>query len=162
MVRLATISSERLHTTFISGEVVETLGGLDAKLDPDSLSHGQRQMFCLARATLTKSAIAVLDEATSRYVLVWQSLIICLSRIHLRTLGSVDVETDKIMQQIIRGAFADCTVIAIVHRLETILDFDKIAVLDHGQLVEFDTPSSLLGRNSAFKRLYEAGYPEHK
>ncbi len=51
-------------------QVVETLGGLDARLDPDPLSHGQRQMFCLTRATLNKSAIAVLDETTSRYVCV--------------------------------------------------------------------------------------------
>ncbi len=74
----------------------------------------------------------------------------------------MDAETNKMMQQIIRGAFAGCTVIAIAHRLEMVLDFDSIAVLDHGELVEFDTPSSLLGRDSASQRLYKAGYPEDK
>lgn len=73
-------------------------------------------------------------------------------------MSSVDIETDKVMQQIIRTAFTDCTIIAIAHRLGTVLDFDKIAVLDQGRLVEFDAPAALLGRDSAFKSLYEAGH----
>ena len=60
------------------------------------------------------------------------------------------------MHQAISQAFADCTVIAIVHRLSNTLDWDRIAVLDHGRLVEFDNPRTLLAREgSAFKRLYE-------
>ena len=70
---------------------------------------------------------------------------------------SVDVETDKKMQQIIRSEFQGCTIIAIAHRLDTVLDFDKIAVLDHGELAEFDAPKILLERDSIFRSLYEAG-----
>jgi ABC-type multidrug transport system fused ATPase/permease subunit len=109
-------------------------GGLDAELDPDTLSHGQRQLFCLARAILRKSKIVVLDEATS----------------------SVDRKTDELMQRIIREEFQGCTIIAVAHRLETILDFDRIAVLDRGHLVECDSPKKLLAtEESAFKELYD-------
>ena len=102
-------------------------------MDVDSLSHGQRQLFCLARAILRKSKIVVLDEVTS----------------------SVDRKTDALMQKVIREEFEGCTIVAVAHRLETILDFDRIAVLDRGRLVECDAPKKLLARESAFKRLYE-------
>lgn len=59
------------------------------------------------------------------------------------------------MQRIIRTEFLDCTDIAIAHRLNIILDFDRIAVIDHGVLVEFDEPQILLSRKGAFKDLYE-------
>jgi len=108
-------------------------GGLDADLDLDSLSHGQRQLFCLARAMLRKGKIIVLDEATS----------------------SVDRKTDELMQRIIREEFKDHTVIAVAHRLETILDFDRIAVLDRGMLRECDTPKNLLASKTAFRELYD-------
>jgi ATP-binding cassette, subfamily C (CFTR/MRP), member 1 len=108
-------------------------GGLDAKLDPDSLSHGQRQLFCLARAVLRKSKIVVLDEVTS----------------------SVDRKTDELMQKIIKEEFKECTIIAVAHRLDTILDFDRIAVLGRGRLVECDSPATLLATESAFKELYD-------
>ena len=108
-------------------------GGLDADLDIDSLSHGQRQLFCLARAMLRKGKIIVLDEATS----------------------SVDRKTDELMQRIIREEFKDHTVIAVAHRLETILDFDRIAVLDRGMLKECDTPKNLLASKTAFRELYD-------
>jgi len=114
-------------------EVVATIGGLDADLDVDSFSHGQRQLFCLARAMLRKGKIIVLDEATS----------------------SVDRKTDELMQRIIREEFKDHTIIAVAHRLDTILDFDRIAVLDRGALKECDTPANLLAGPSAFKDLYD-------
>ncbi|RDW82953.1 hypothetical protein BP5796_04444 [Coleophoma crateriformis] len=107
---------------------------LNHELDPESLSHGQRQLFCLARAILRPGKIVVLDEATS----------------------SVDRRTDELMQRIIREEFGDRTIIAVAHRLDTILDFDRVAVLDRGRLKECDAPPTLLAREgSAFAALYE-------
>jgi ABC-type multidrug transport system fused ATPase/permease subunit len=60
------------------------------------------------------------------------------------------------MQKIIREYFNDRTIIAVAHRLETIIDFDRLVVLDQGRLVEQGSPSQLLERNSAFKTLYDA------
>lgn len=108
-------------------------GGLDAEFDIDMLSHGQRQLFCLARAMLCQSKVIVLDEATS----------------------SVDGETDKLMQRLIREEFANRTIIAVAHRLNTILDFDRVAVLEKGVLLECDEPMALVSRASAFKALYD-------
>ena len=59
------------------------------------------------------------------------------------------------MQKVIREEFRDCTIISVAHRLDTIIDFDRIAVLAAGKLIEFDTPDNLLARPSAFKELYE-------
>lgn len=115
-------------------EIVQTKGGLNAALDANFFSHGQRQLFCLARALLRGSKVIVLDEVTS----------------------NVDVVSDALMQRIIREQFADCTILAVAHRLETILDFDRIAVMRDGELIEFDTPKALLETESAFKELYES------
>lgn len=60
------------------------------------------------------------------------------------------------MRKLIRSSFEHSTVIAIAHHLETILDFERVAVVEKGRVIEFDTPSALLSRDSAFKRLYEA------
>lgn len=109
-------------------------GNLDSELDLECFSHGQRQLFCLARAMLKRSKIVVLDEATS----------------------SVDTKTDELMQKLIRTEFWECTIIAVAHRLDTILDFDKIAVLDAGRLVEYDSPKALLSRRSRFRTLYDS------
>lgn len=66
----------------------------------------------------------------------------------------MDVETNKLMQELIRSEFKDHTIIAVEHNLGNILDYDRIAVFDTGRLVEFDAPLSLLERASAFRALY--------
>ena len=70
---------------------------------------------------------------------------------------SVDTQTDARMQEVIRTEFSDCTIIMIAHRIDTLLDFDKVAVLDRGSLVEFGAPQELLADEAgAFTRLYRA------
>ncbi|TQB72810.1 hypothetical protein MPDQ_006453 [Monascus purpureus] len=126
-------------------DFVEERGGLDSKLVADSWSLGQQQLFCLARALLRDSHVLILDEVSSS-----------------SPPRSVDSETDKLMQAIIRTEFAGSTVFSIAHRLDTILDFDRIAFLDKGSLVEFDSPTKLLAKgpsSSAFARLYN-GLPD--
>ena len=88
----------------------------------DNLSQGQRQLVCLARALLRDTRVLVLDEATA----------------------AMDLETDSLIQATVREEFRDTTVITIAHRINTILDSDRVMVLDSGQLKEFDTPSNLL------------------
>lgn len=99
----------------------------------ENLSVGQRQLVCLARALLRKSKILVLDEATA----------------------AVDLETDELIQQTIRREFADRTVFTIAHRLNTIMDYDRVLVLDSGSIAEFDSPSNLLSRNGLFAKLVQ-------
>ncbi|XP_053327188.1 multidrug resistance-associated protein 1 isoform X1 [Spea bombifrons] len=94
----------------------------------ENLSIGQRQLVCLARALLRKTKILVLDEATA----------------------AVDLETDGLIQSTIRKEFEDCTVITIAHRLNTIMDYTRVIVLDKGQIVEFDSPNSLLQKKGIF------------
>ncbi|KAK0609633.1 Metal resistance protein YCF1 [Lasiodiplodia hormozganensis] len=110
---------------------------LDVKLDNVDalLSQGEKQLFCLARAVLQPGRIVVLDEATS----------------------SVDAATDALMQEILRSAFADRTVVAIAHRLNTILDFDRVVVMERGEIVEVGPPRTLLNtQGSMFRALVEA------
>ncbi|KFX93901.1 hypothetical protein O988_06581 [Pseudogymnoascus sp. VKM F-3808] len=134
----AVLSDEQLemvlHRTGL-WDKVQDIGGLDARLDAEaSLSHGERQLFCLSRAMINQSRVLALDEFTS----------------------NVDIDTDKAMQKIIREDFGDRTILAVAHRLDTILDFDRIVVLDKGRVVEDGSPSELLSRDSAFKVLYDA------
>ena len=63
--------------------------------------------------------------------------------------------TDHLIQQTIRREFVDCTVLAIAHRLNTIIDYDKVIVMDSGKVAEFDTPSNLLSRSSLFKSIVD-------
>jgi ABC-type multidrug transport system fused ATPase/permease subunit len=115
--------------------IIRDKGGLDAIMTPDFLSHGQRQLFCLARAMVRQSKVVVLDEVSA----------------------NVDVKTDELMQQIIREHFEKCTVIAVAHRLNTILDCDRVVVLSKGRVVEVGEPKKLLKVEGGwFKELYEA------
>lgn len=107
-------------------------GGLDANMPSNLLSHGQQQLLCLARAMMRSSSILVLDEATS----------------------SVDLETEALMQELINKWFKHHTVIAVAHRLDTILNYDRVAVMDDGHLLEWDEPQKLLQTDSIFRRLY--------
>ncbi|XP_055597196.1 multidrug resistance-associated protein 1-like isoform X2 [Uranotaenia lowii] len=95
----------------------------------ENLSVGQRQLICLARAILRKTKVLILDEATA----------------------AVDLETDDLIQKTIRTEFADCTILTIAHRLNTILDSDRVLVLDKGLVAEIDSPQNLLAnKNSIF------------
>ena len=131
---------------------VKAKGGLDTDIEKIFLSHGQKQLFCLARAMLRQSTILILDEATSRYVLFVTISSILLINHFIR---SVDSKTDELMQRIIRERFSTHTIIAVAHKLDSILDFDKVALLDDGKIVEFDAPYELLAdESSAFYKLY--------
>ena len=68
----------------------------------------------------------------------------------------MDAKTDELMQRVIRQKFSRHTIIAVAHRLDTILDFDKVALMDKGNLIEYDSPNALLKRQSAFKQLYDS------
>ncbi|KAM7189753.1 hypothetical protein V8F33_009892, partial [Rhypophila sp. PSN 637] len=112
--------------------------GLDGELDANSLSHGQSQLFCLARAVLRQSQVVVLDEPTS----------------------SLDSATEDTLLRIIRQEFGHRTVVMITHRLRSVLDFDKVVLLDSGRLIEMGPPTLLLhDKRSAFSKLYYGAAP---
>lgn len=118
-------------------DLIRERGRLDADFGDIELSQGQRQLFCLARAILRRndSTIVFLDEPTS----------------------SIDRETDERVMRVIREDFKRCTVIAVAHRLETILDSDVIAVMDAGKIQEVGEPEALLGQDeSRFKALWDS------
>ncbi|XP_048799527.1 multidrug resistance-associated protein 1-like isoform X4 [Lagopus muta] len=102
----------------------------------ENLSIGQRQLVCLARVLLRKKKVLVLDEATA----------------------SVDMETDNLVQSTIKREFYNCTILTIAHRLHTVMDSERVLVLDAGRILEYDTPHNLLQRKGAFSKMVaEAG-----
>jgi len=90
----------------------------------ENLSQGQKQLMCIARALLKQAKVLIVDEGTS----------------------AVDPHTDELIQQVLREQVArrGTTVLAIAHRLQTILDFDRILVLGQGQVLEYDAPQRLM------------------
>jgi len=117
-----------LHRVDLAKVVTELPNGLESEVAEggENFSLGQRQLFCLARALLKNAKILILDEATS----------------------AVDVATDHLIQKTIRGNL-NATILTVAHRLNTIIDYDRIMVLDQGHLVEFDSPSALLADSSS-------------
>jgi ATP-binding cassette subfamily C (CFTR/MRP) protein 1 len=121
------------------------VSGSASKLDMEisdsgsNLSQGQSQLLTLARSLLSNSKILLLDEATS----------------------SVDFDTDAIIQKTIRGedAFGGCTVLTIAHRINTVIDSDKMLVLDQGKVAEFDSPEALLADPTS---LFSSMVAEHR
>ncbi|XP_045049070.2 ATP-binding cassette sub-family C member 10 isoform X2 [Desmodus rotundus] len=118
-------------------EVITSMGGLDGELGEGgrSLSLGQRQLLCLARALLTDAKVLCIDEATA----------------------SVDQKTDQLLQQTICKRFANKTVLTIAHRLGTILNSDRVLVLQAGRVAELDSPAALRNRpHSLFQQLLQS------
>eukprot|EP00435_Cladocopium_sp_Y103_P037990 s5_g10.t1 len=114
---------------------IESAGGLDSKVEEGggNYSVGELQLLCLARALLRRQesgGLLLLDEATS----------------------ALDAETDQTIQKVIRSDF-NCTIITIAHRIQTLMDYDKVAVFEGGKVVEFDSPQELMKRESKFQSL---------
>lgn len=113
------LKAVNLYETFHS-----TADGLDHIITDDgkNLSSGQKQLICLARAILKKTKILILDEATA----------------------TIDHKTDELIQKLIKTQFADSTILSVAHRIDTILDYDRILVMDNGSVVDNDTPQNML------------------
>ncbi|XP_069135571.1 multidrug resistance-associated protein 1-like isoform X2 [Argopecten irradians] len=111
-------------------EFIKTLPGMlsyQCGEGGQNFSVGQRQLVCLARTLLKKTNVLILDEATA----------------------AVDMQTDALIQETIHNEFYDCTVLSIAHRLNTVLDYDKVMVLSNGQIAEFDSPAKLLSNQDS-------------
>ncbi|KAK3841197.1 MAG: multi drug resistance-associated protein MRP [Linnemannia gamsii] len=117
---------EALKRAHLKDHITSLAGGLSFKVSQngDNFSVGQRSLICLARALLRETEILVLGEATA----------------------AVDVETDELIQRIIGKEFKDRTILTIAHRIKTVMDSDKILVLEKGRVQEFEAPAMLLKR----------------
>ncbi|XP_031564753.1 multidrug resistance-associated protein 4-like [Actinia tenebrosa] len=131
-------TEDEIWSTLKAVQLIECVQKLDGLLEHSfgeggsGFSAGERQMSCLARALLQRRKILVLDEATA----------------------NVDYNTDQRLQHVIRNTFSSCTVLTIAHRLNTILDYDRVVVLDGGHVVENDRPDVLATRsNGVFAKL---------
>lgn len=133
-----------LHHVQLAGAVT-AMGGLDARMADagDNLSVGQRQLLCLARALLQQCAVMALDEATA----------------------NIDRATDSLIQSALRRVVAtqgsSRTLLVIAHRINTILDCDKVLVLSQGTLLEQGAPNGLIARGGHFAGMVQAATTLH-
>lgn len=129
-------SDEEIWEALKLAHLKNSVSGFEKKLEHEvnengsNLSVGERQLVCLARALLRDSKVLVLDEATS----------------------AVDNNTDNLIQKTIRESFSGLTILTIAHRLNTIIDYDRVMVLDDGKIVELDTPENLFNRKDGVFR----------
>lgn len=129
-------SDEAVWSALRQSHLSEFVSGLSSSLQHEvseggeNLSVGQRQLICLARALLRKTKVLVLDEATA----------------------AVDLETDDLIQSTIRSEFKGCTIITIAHRLNTVMDYDRILVLKEGSIAELDSPKNLMQQDGGIFR----------
>lgn len=134
-----TCTDDELWDVLKKVQMADFIAGLTGCLleelkESSSFSLGQMQLLCIARSLLRKPRILVMDEATA----------------------SIDNETDAAIQKMIRENFNDATVLTIAHRLNTILDSDRVLVMDDGRVAEFDTPENLLQTDgSLFKAMID-------
>ena len=127
-------SDENIQHALMDVQMSHTVNGLPegwnslVAEDGSNFSVGQRQLLCLARAILSKCKILVLDEATA----------------------NVDRQTDRLLQKALHKSFSDATIISVAHRLETVIDYDFLAVIGNGRLLEYGPPAQLLKKKNGF------------
>ena len=139
-------TDEEIWDVLAKVDMKKTIDSLPQKLDDmvseggDNFSAGQRQLICIGRALLRNPSILVLDEATA----------------------SIDNDTDDLVQTMIRSSFKNSTVLTIAHRLHTIIDADRIVVMDNGVVAEIDSPDLLLEKpDGIFRKLWDKNQSSH-
>jgi ATP-binding cassette, subfamily C (CFTR/MRP), member 4 len=124
-----------LEDAHMSDVIAELPKGIHALVSEggSNFSVGQRQLLCLARAILSKNKLLVLDEATA----------------------SVDRRTDRMLQESLHESFSEATILAVAHRLDTVIEYDYILVLGQGKVIEFGSPADLLRSGGAFSKMVD-------
>lgn len=130
-----------LDAVFLGEKLRKAPSKLDTAVSENgkSVSQGQRQLLCIARAILSKAKVLVLDEATA----------------------SLDAQTDLMIQEAIKKNFGELTMLTIAHRLNTIIESDRVLVMDAGCVKEFDEPKALLeNKDGIFRSLVDQTGPQ--